>query len=125
MFLDDLQWADPASLKLMQLLMGESQIGFLLVIGAYRDNEVFPAHPLMLKLDEVSKAGATVNTITLKPLSELSLNQLVADTLTCAITVAQPLAELVHQKTQGNPFFATQFLKALHQEWTHYLCCPR
>ena len=116
MFLDDLQWADSASLKLMQLLMGESQTGYLLLIGAYRDNEVFAAHPLRLTLDEVSKAGATVNTIVLKPLSKHRLNQLVVDTLTCAIAVAQPLTELVYQKTQGNPFFATQFLKALHQD---------
>ena len=115
MFLDDLQWADLASLKLMPLLIGESSAGYLLVIGAYRDNEVFAAHPLMLTLEEVAKAGAIVNTITLKPLSESSLNQLVADTLTCDPALAQPLTELVYQKTQGNPFFATQFLKAIHQ----------
>ncbi|MDF0556902.1 AAA family ATPase [Kamptonema sp. UHCC 0994] len=115
MFLDDLQWADLASLKLMPLLIGESPAGYLLVIGAYRDNEVFAAHPLMLTLEEVVKAGAIVNTITLKPLSESSLNQLVADTLTSATVLAQPLTELVYQKTQGNPFFATQFLKAIYQ----------
>ena len=116
MFLDDLQWADSASLKLIQLLMGESQTGYLLLIGAYRDNEVFPVHPLMLTLDEVGKAGATVNTMTLQPLSETSLNQLVADTLSCMVYSAQPLTQLIYQKTQGNPFFATQFLKSLHQD---------
>jgi predicted ATPase/signal transduction histidine kinase len=116
MFLDDLQWADSASLKLIQLLMGESPTGYLLMIGAYRDNEVFPVHPLMLTLDEVGQAGATVNTITLEPLSNTSLNQLVADTLSCAEGLAQPLTELVAQKTKGNPFFTTQFLKALHQD---------
>jgi serine/threonine protein kinase len=116
LFLDDLQWADSASLKLMQLLMEDSQTGYLLAIGAYRDNEVFPAHPLMLTLDEIEQAGATVNQITLESLSEASLNQLVADTLACPIALAQPLTELVYQKTKGNPFFATQFLKALHQD---------
>ncbi|MBO3460734.1 trifunctional serine/threonine-protein kinase/ATP-binding protein/sensor histidine kinase [Aetokthonos hydrillicola Thurmond2011] len=116
MFLDDLQWADSASLKLMQLLMSEKEQGYLLLIGAYRDNEVFPAHPFMLTLNEVSKAGTTVNTITLAPLSKTSLNQLVADMLKCSEVLAQPLAELVYQKTQGNPFFATQFLKTLHQD---------
>ncbi|MEG4622953.1 AAA family ATPase [Microcoleus sp. w1-18aA5] len=116
MFLDDLQWADSASLKLMQLLIGESQSSHLLLIGAYRDNEVSPAHPLMLTLDEVTKTGATVNTITLAPLARTSLNQLVADTLTCSLNLAEPLTELVYQKTKGNPFFATQFLKALHQD---------
>lgn len=116
MFLDDLQWVDSASLHLIKLLMGESQTGYLFLIGAYRDNEVFPAHPLMLTLEEISQMGATVNTITLKSLSVKSLNQLVAETLNCAIDLAQPLTKLVYQKTQGNPFFVTQFLKALHQD---------
>ncbi|MBE9092737.1 ATP-binding sensor histidine kinase [Tychonema sp. LEGE 07203] len=116
MFLDDLQWADFASLQLMQLLMSESETSYLLVIGAYRDNEVSPAHPLMLTLDAAVKAGATVNTITLEPLSSESLNYLVADTLNCPPNLAVPLTDLVAQKTQGNPFFATQFLKALHQD---------
>ena len=116
MFLDDLQWADSASLSLIQVLMAESKTGYLLLIGAYRDNEVFAAHPLMLTLDAVSKVGARVNTITLQPLTQSSLNRLVADTLHCDEPSAMPLTELVMQKTQGNPFFATQFLKALHQE---------
>src|SRR6476469_3849091 len=116
MFLDDLQWADSASLRLIQLLVSESASGYLLVIGAYRDNEVFAAHPLMLTLDAAVKAGATVNTITLEPLSSESLNHLVADTLNCAPYSARPLTDLMAQKTQGNPFFATQFLKALHQD---------
>ncbi|AFZ06184.1 multi-sensor signal transduction multi-kinase [Oscillatoria nigro-viridis PCC 7112] len=115
-FLDDLQWADSASLRLMQLLVAESATGYLLVIGAYRDNEVFAAHPLMLTLDAMVKAGATVNTITLEPLSSESLNHLVADTLNCTLYWARPLTDLMAQKTQGNPFFATQFLKALHQD---------
>ncbi len=115
-FLDDLQWADSASLQLMQLLMSESKTNYLLVIGAYRDNEVSPAHPLMLTLDAVVKAGATVNTITLEPLSSESLNYLVADTLNCVPDSARLLTNLVAQKTKGNPFFATQFLKALHQD---------
>jgi len=116
MFLDDLQWADSASLKLMQLLVNESELGYLLLLGAYRDNEVSPGHPLMLTLDEVRKVGTTLNTITLAPLDQISLNQLVADTLVCSPKLAQPLTELVYQKTEGNPFFATQFLKALHQD---------
>ncbi len=115
-FLDDLQWADSASLQLMQLLVADSETDYLLVIGAYRDNEVFAAHPLMLTLDAVVKAEATVNTITLEPLNLESLNDLVADTLNCVPTLAMPLTDLVEQKTQKNPFFATQFLKALHQD---------
>ncbi|MEG4058249.1 MULTISPECIES: AAA family ATPase [unclassified Microcoleus] len=114
MFLDDLQWADSASLKLLQLLMEDT--GHLLILGAYRDNEVSPAHPFMLTVDEIVKSGATVNTITLQPLSLADLNQLVADTLICDLSFAQPLTELVYQKTQGNPFFSTQFLKALYED---------
>ncbi len=115
-FLDDLQWADSASLKLMQLLVSESNRGYLLLIGAYRDNEVSLIHPLILTLEEISKAKAIINTITLTPLSHESLNQLVADTLICALSIAQPLTQLLYQKTQGNPFFSTQFLKALYED---------
>ncbi|HLO86316.1 MAG TPA: AAA family ATPase [Nostocaceae cyanobacterium] len=116
MFLDDLQWADSSSLKLIQLLMSELGGGYLLLIGAYRDNEVSAAHPLMLTLEEIKKAKAIINTIYLAPLSKDSLNQLVADTLSCASEIAQPLTQLVYQKTLGNPFFSTQFIKALHED---------
>ena len=115
-FLDDLQWADLASLKLMQLLMNESSGGYVLLIGAYRDNEVSSAHPLILSLEEIQKSHAIINTITLAPLSHSSLNQLVADTLSCSEEIAEPLTQLVYQKTKGNPFFSTQFLKALYEE---------
>ncbi|MCW5315350.1 AAA family ATPase [Nostoc sp. KVJ3] len=114
MFLDDLQWADSASLKLIQLLMADT--GHLFLIGAYRDNEVNPAHPLMLTLNEIQKTAATVNTITLIPLNQGKVNELVAETLKCSENLALPLSQLVYKKTQGNPFFATQFLKALHQD---------
>ncbi len=113
-FLDDLQWVDSASLKLMQLLISETDTRYLLLIGAYRDNEVSPTHPLMLTLDEISKTEVKVNTITLAPLKHSDLNHLIADTLSCAEELAQPLTELVFRKTKGNPFFATQFLKSLH-----------
>ncbi|MHC5675573.1 ATP-binding sensor histidine kinase [Nostoc sp.] len=114
MFLDDLQWADSASLMLMQLLMADTKHLFL--IGAYRDNEVNPLHPLILTLNEIQKTAATINTITLAPLSQGQVNQLIADTLKCTENLALPLSVLVSQKTQGNPFFAIQFLKALHQD---------
>ncbi|MEG3979834.1 AAA family ATPase [Microcoleus sp. T3B2] len=116
LFLDDLQWADSASLKLIQLLMSDVDNRYLFLIGAYRDNEVFPAHPLMLTLAEIQKTEAKVNTITLAPLERADVNCLVADTLACSTALAQPLTELVYQKTQGNPFFSTQFLKCLHED---------
>ncbi|MCW6053588.1 AAA family ATPase [Lyngbya sp. CCAP 1446/10] len=115
-FLDDLQWADSASLKLMQLLVSETDTRYLLLIGAYRDNEVFGTHPLILTLDELRKNAAIVNQITLSPLDKSSLNCLIADTLSCPPEQAVPLSELVFTKTQGNPFFATQFLKFLHDD---------
>ncbi|MGP1386071.1 MAG: EAL domain-containing protein [Thainema sp.] len=115
-FLDDLQWADLASLELINLLMGDMRCHHLLLIGAYRDHEVSAVHPLMLKLENLQQGGATVNTIKLAPLSITSLNQLVGDTLSCSLELAEPLAALIHQKTQGNPFFATQFLQALYQD---------
>ncbi len=115
-FLDDLQWADSASLKLMQLLMSETDTRYLLLIGAYRDNEVFRAHPLMLTLDEIRKDSATVNQITLAPLDQPSLNRLIADTFSCPTERAMPLTEVIFAKTKGNPFFATKFLRFLHSD---------
>ncbi|MEG4171752.1 MULTISPECIES: AAA family ATPase [unclassified Microcoleus] len=115
-FLDDLQWADSASLKLIQLLTSDRDRRYLFLIGAYRDNEVSPVHPLVLTLSDIQQTGATVNTITLAPLDRSELNCLIADTLACSTALALPLTELVYQKTQGNPFFSTQFLKSLHED---------
>ncbi len=120
-FLDDLQWADSASLQLLKLLMNDQ--GYLLLLGAYRDHEVSLVHPLILAVEELQKAqanpscsAACVNTLTLKPLAFEDTNQLVADTLNCSIALAQPLTEFIDRKTQGNPFFVTQFLKTLYEE---------
>ncbi|OKH56375.1 serine/threonine protein kinase [Calothrix sp. HK-06] len=115
-FLDDLQWADSASLKLMQLLAAQSNTEYMLIIGAYRDNEVSAAHPLMLTLAQIRSLGATVNQIAIAPLELTNINDLVADTLNCSRQLALPLAELVYQKTKGNPFFCTQFIKVLYEE---------
>src|SRR6476469_5128271 len=115
-FLDDLQWADSASLSLIKLLMSQAEGGYLFIIGAYRDNEVFPAHPLMLALEEIQQTKSTVNTIALTALSQSDVNYLIADTLSCAIERALPLTELVYQKAKGNSFFSTQFLKALYED---------
>ncbi|ALF54435.1 serine/threonine protein kinase [Nostoc piscinale CENA21] len=114
LFLDDLQWAEAASLKLMQLLITESK--YLLLIGAYRDHEVSPIHPLMLTLGEIEKKHTKIYKLHLLPLSQGQVNQLVADTLKCSENLASPLSQLIAQKTHGNPFFTTQFLKALHQD---------
>ncbi|MBD2440270.1 ATP-binding sensor histidine kinase [Nostoc sp. FACHB-110] len=114
MFVDDLQWADLASLQLIKLLMEDKN--YLLLLGAYRDNEVSAAHPLMLTVEELKKVGKTVNTITLEPLSLKDTNQLVADTLNCTTERALSITELINRKTKGNPFFTTQFFKALYED---------
>ncbi len=113
-FLDDLQWADSASIQLLKLLIKGQ--GFVLLLGAYRDNEVSPGHPLLLALDELQQAHVPVNTIHLGPLQFQDINQLVADTLNCSPELAQTLAEFTARKTQGNPFFISQFLKTLHRD---------
>ncbi len=114
-FLDDLQWADRPSLDLIQLLMNGSEMG-LFLIGAYRDNEVTAAHPLMLTIANIRESGATVNEIFLTPLELPTVRCLIADTLHCSSDCAQPLAELAIAKTGGNPFFLTEFLKSLYTE---------
>ncbi|MEG3921689.1 AAA family ATPase [Microcoleus sp. T3_A4] len=114
-FIDDLQWADGASLKLMQLLMSASSTG-LFLIGAYRDNEVSAGHPLMLTIEEIVKTGANVDRIFLSPLDLSSVTQLIADALNCPESRVKSLAELVFFKTGGNPFFMNEFLKSLYTE---------
>ncbi|MCT7982488.1 trifunctional serine/threonine-protein kinase/ATP-binding protein/sensor histidine kinase [Laspinema sp. A4] len=113
-FLDDLQWADSASIQLLKLLLKGQ--GSLFLLGAYRDNEVSPGHPLLLALEELQQAHVPVNTIHLGPLQFQDINQLVADTLNCSPEPVHPLTEFTARKTQGNPFFISQFLKTLHRD---------
>ncbi|WP_437980213.1 AAA family ATPase [Sorangium sp. So ce117] len=116
LFLDDLQWADPGSLLLLEQLATLAGDAHLLLIGAYRDNEVGPAHPLRLTLAEIRKRGATVGDIVLEPLSAAHVGALVAETVRTPEAQVEPLSQLVHEKTGGNPFFVLQFLIALHEE---------
>ncbi|MGB7442437.1 MAG: AAA family ATPase [Coleofasciculaceae cyanobacterium] len=115
-FLDDLQWADSATLKLIELMMTDNETQYLFFVGAYRDNEVSPTHPLMMTIEGLQKQGAIVNFVNLAPLELESINQLIADTLHTDSDDVKPLAELVQRKTDGNPFFANQFLNILHSE---------
>lgn len=116
LFIDDLQWVDSASLKLLQLLMMSLDSQYFLLIGACRDNEVNETHSLTLLLNEIEKAGVKVNHIDIQPLNTVQVNELIADTLHCELERALPLAEIVFNKTAGNPFFVTQILKKLYQE---------
>src|SRR5262249_52119359 len=106
LFLDDLQWLDAATLDLLEDLLTRSDLQHLMLIGAYRNNEVTAAHPLIRKLDAIKSAGGKVAEITLAPLAREHLGQLMADALRCEPERAAPLAQLVHEKTGGNPFFA-------------------
>ena len=116
LFLDDLQWADSASFALMQRILTDRTMGSLLVIGAYRDNEVGATHPLMTLLKSLQEDNITISTITLKPLSQHHLSQLISDTVNHPPEKTTALAELVWQKTEGNPFFVTEFLKRLYSD---------
>jgi PAS domain S-box-containing protein len=116
LFLDDLQWLDVASLELLEHLIRHSEVQHLLLVGAYRDNEVGPAHPLTRTLEAIRKAGVPVQEIVLAPLGHSDVGALVSDALHCRPDRAGRLAELVQEKTVGNPFFAIQFLTALADE---------
>ncbi len=115
-FLDDLQWVDSATLKLIELMLLDEQTQFLFLIGAYRDNEVTPTHPLVLMLEGLRKIGAVLGEIVLAPLTLLPLSQLIAETLHRDIDTVRSLAQLVLCKTEGNPFFVNEFLRMLHSE---------
>ncbi|MEH2546051.1 PAS domain S-box-containing protein [Bradyrhizobium sp. AZCC 2262] len=115
-FVDDLQWLDPATLTLIEYLLLHPDTRHLLLIGAYRDNEVDSAHPLMLKLEALRRAGARLDQIVLGPLSVDNVNQLLCDTLRHAPDEMRSFAELVHRRSSGNPFFAGQFLTSLAEE---------
>lgn len=120
-FLDDLQWVDSATLKLIELIMTSADMQYLFLIGAYRDNEVetkqgASLHPLIMTVEKLRKQGATINSITLAPLTLEPMTQLIAETLHINTSKVKPLAELVMRKTGGNPFFVNEFLKTLYLE---------
>ncbi|MGY4608031.1 PAS domain S-box-containing protein [Bradyrhizobium sp. USDA 4474] len=116
LFLDDLQWLDMATLELLEDVLTRSGLTHLMLIGAYRDNEVDSVHPVMRMREAIKARGRRVVEITLEPLRRRHLGQLLADTLRCEPRHAAPLIQLVHEKTAGNPFFAIQFLFSLVDE---------
>ncbi|MGJ7506571.1 AAA family ATPase [Variovorax sp. GT1P44] len=116
LFLDDLQWIDAATLDLMEDLLTHPDVSGLMLIGAYRDNEVGSEHPLMRKLQAMRQAGVILQNIVLAPLTRYDLGQLIADSLHCESGQAGLLAGLVEEKTNGNPFFSIQFISSLFDE---------
>ena len=115
-FLDDLQWADLPSLKLLENLLLYPESKHFLIVGSYRDNEVGQDHILMTTLEILRKAGFYFNIIELKPLALEHVTQLLMDTLHHDEKTVKALAAICYEKTQGNPFFLNQFLQTLHQE---------
>lgn len=115
-FLDDLHWADLSSLKLIELIASQSDSQYLLLLGAYRDNEVSATHPLIHTLEQIQQAIVPLNNIVLQPLDITHINRMIADTLRTNESKAESLANLLFKKTQGNPFFLTQLLKSLYQD---------
>jgi PAS domain S-box-containing protein len=116
LFLDDLQWLDSATLDLLEDLLTQPDVQHLMLIGAYRDNEVNSAHPLIRKLEAIRKAGAVVHEIILAPLAREDLGRLIGDSLHCEPERVAALAELIHEKAAGNPFFAIQLISVLGEE---------
>ncbi|WP_439408640.1 AAA family ATPase [Bradyrhizobium sp. DASA03076] len=116
LFLDDLQWLDMATFELLEDILTRSELKHLMLIGAYRDNEVDSAHPVMRMREAIKARGRGVVEIKLAPLGRRHLGQLLADTLRCEPSDAAPLIQLVHEKTAGNPFFAIQFIFSLVDE---------
>ena len=116
LFIDDLQWADNATLKLIEVLIKDREIENFLLIGAYRDNEVNETHPLNLVLDEMKKAEIDGKILELKPLLLKSINQLILETFQKDIKSTNDLGELILSKTNGNPFFIKEFLKTLYEK---------
>jgi len=114
-FLDDLQWIDADSLKLLRLLMS-AQIKQFLVIGAYRENEVSAYHSLSLTLEELRTAGVPMTHLHLSPLDERKTTLLIRDTFQCETAIAKPFGAVVYRKTGGNPFFINAFLESLAQD---------
>ena len=113
MLLDDLQWADPATLDLLASLAIDQEVRHVLVVGAYRENEVNSDHTLMRAVQRIRDAGRPVLDIAISPLAPLDLERLIADALSATPAHVRPLASLVFEKTGGNPFFAIQFVSLL------------
>ncbi len=113
LFVDDLQWADPASLELLGALLADPMLQYLHIIGAYRDDEVGPAHPLRVAIAAMRENGASVDQVHLRPLEPEHVTQLVADTLQRPAEEVRRLATLAYEKTSGNPYFLNRFLEHL------------
>lgn len=115
LFLDDLQWADGASIQLLDFLIADNNRKHLMIIGAYRDNEVSTGHPLHTLITDLGSRN-NVNQIHLGPIQRNDLTQLLADTFHTHPSEAEQLSALIDAKTQRNPFFVSEFIKSLYKK---------
>jgi len=116
LFLDNLQWADTASLNLLEFLLGGVENPYVLFIGTYRNDEVGPSHPLSAMLEALKRLKTAVREISLENFTPAILNILISDALKTKTAEAQSLSDLVYKKTGGNALFAVQFLQSLPEE---------
>jgi predicted ATPase/signal transduction histidine kinase len=114
LFLDDLQWADASSLRLLPPLAAPEG-HHLLVVGAYRPFD-HGGSPLARTLETLRTSGVPVHALDLSPLDLAALTTLTAETLRSEPERVRPLAAIVAQKTAGNPFFVGRFLRHLRKE---------
>ncbi len=120
LFIDDLQWGDRASMNLLKGLMLDGGIPHLMIIAAFRDNEVDDRHPLIKMRAALETAGAGRHDIHLDALTRADINALLADSLALPSAETEALAVLIFQKTGGNAFFAHQFIHALADDGLLY-----
>jgi len=114
--LDDLQWADIPSMRLLRNIITSPDVSFIYIIGSYRDIEVGSNHPLLDTINDIIRAGIKINRIDLGPIQAKDIDTLIQSFLKSTQEKSKALADLVHDKTHGNPFFIIQFLETLHSE---------
>lgn len=119
-FIDDLQWSDPASMQQINYIINNNEIKYLLLIAAYRDNELAESHPLLPLLREIKNSRTPVHEIRLEPLNQSCIGQLLGETLNCSEQAAYPLAEALFQKSAGNPFYTKQLLQDIFEYGSLY-----
>jgi len=114
--LDDMQWADLATIKMIQNIMNDKNINNILIVISYRNNEVKKTHPLYLMLEELNYKKIRHTSINLRPLLNVDINEMLSDTFNTSKEKTKELSKLIKQKTNGNPFFAKEFIYNLYDE---------
>ncbi|MBL0025591.1 MAG: AAA family ATPase [Saprospiraceae bacterium] len=114
-FLDDLQWSDVPSLNLIEMILSVQGNAQILIIGAYRNNEINELHPLTFTIDKIKKEGINLEELRFQPLDNSTTIQIVADSFGIPLKAAKELGNHVYFKTKGNPFFINRFLLSLYE----------